>query len=180
MYDTKSRKWSTDWPSLNARREHHRCVVNNNNKVYVFGGSNFRDGFLDTIEELDLLLPTPSWRVLPQRLDKKLQKHLGYRCAIAHVKNSNNIIVAGGWNNKDKDLRSCEMICLDPTQEGETRTLPFMMTPRKEHALVLVENRFVVAIGGTSTGYQPIASVEYLDLEEEPQEEQQWRPLPSL
>ena len=172
VYDTKSRKWWTDWPPLNIRRDSHECVVNNN-KVYVLGGWNFTDGLLDSIEELDLLLPTPSWRVLPQRLEKK---QTGCR-AIAHPTIPHSIIVTGGSNGNDNYLCCCEMICLDPAQEGQTRALPSMTTPREDHALVLVENRFVVAMGGVSTGYQSISSVEYLDLEEE---QQQWRPLPSM
>ena len=43
-----------------------------------------------------------------------------------------------------------------------------------------MENRFVVAMGGDSTGSRAVSSVEYSDLEEEAQEQQQWRPLPSM
>ena len=64
-------------------------------------------------------------------------------------------------------------------KEGQTRTLPSMMTPRSEHTLILVENRFIVAMGGESNGSRIVSSVEYVDLEEEPQEQEQWRPLPS-
>ena len=52
------------------------------------------------------------------------------------------------------------------------------MKARAHHTLVLVENRFVVAMGGHD-GSQHLSSVEYLDLEQEPKE-QQWRLLPSM
>ena len=175
VYDTRSEEWSTDWPLLNIGRLHHASVYTTNKKVYVIGGCNEKIDPLDSIEEIDLSLPTASWRVLPQRLNKKRNGC----CAIAHPKNPNNIIVVGGYNKNDKCLRCCEMMCLDPTQEGQTRRLPSMMTPRAGHTLVLVENRFVVAMGGFN-GSQYLSSVEYLDLEEEAQEQQQWRPLPSM
>ena len=41
--------------------------------------------------------------------------------------------------------------------------------------MVVVEKRFLVVIGGFY-----LSSVEVLDLEEEPQEQQQWRLLPSM
>ena len=100
--------------------------------------------------------------------------------AIAHPQKPNTIIVVGGCNNNDMHLRCCEMVCLDQTEQGQTRRVPSMMTPRAHHALVLVEDRFVVAMGGESNGSRAISSVEYLDLEEEAQEQQQWRPLPSM
>ena len=175
VYDTTSKTWSTDWPLLNIGRHFHACIYTNNKKAYVIGGCNSNFEALDSIEEIDLSLPTPSWRVLPQRLNKKRS---GCR-AIAHPKNPNIIIVVGGYNNNDKYLRCCEMVCLDQTQQGQTRTLPSLTTPRAHHTLVLVENRFIVAMGG-SDGSRPLSSVEYLDLEEEAQEEQQWRPLPSM
>ena len=169
VYDTRSKEWSTDWP-LNIGRYSHASVYTHNKKAYVIGGYNE-----DSIEEIDLSLPSPSWRVLPQRLNKERSGC----CAIAHPKNPNYIIVVGG-SNSNFHLRCCEMICLDQTQGGQTRRLPPMTTPRARHALVLVENRFIVAMGGVSTGNRYLSSVEYLDLEEEPQEQQQWRPLPSM
>ena len=100
-------------------------------------------------------------------------------CAYASLDDPNIIIVVGGYNRNDKHLRCCEVICLDQTQQGQTRTLPTMTTPRALHTLVLVENRFIVAMGGYD-GSRRWSSVEYLDLEEEAQEQQQWRPLPSM
>ena len=172
----------TDWPRLNIGRRRHASVYTNNKKAYVIGGYctsfNIFDCPLDSIEEIDLSLPTPRWRVLPQRLKKKRSGC----CAIAHPKNPKYIIVVGGYNNNSKCLRSCEMLCLDEAQEGQPRRLPYMMTRRADHTVVLVENRFIVAMGGKSNGLRGlrrVSSVEYLDLEEA-QEQQQWRPLPSM
>ena len=173
VYDTRSKQWSTDWPLLNIGRGYHACVCTNDKKAYVVGGYDTNQYYLDSIEEIDLSLRTPRWRVLPQRLNKKRS---GCR-AIAHPKNPNNIIVVGGLCDNNY-LSCCEIIALNQTQEGQTRPLPSMTTPRAVHTLVLVENRFVVAMGGYD-GSGAVSSVEYLDLEE-PQEQQQWRPLPCI
>ena len=173
VYDTRSEEWST-WPDLKIGRNSHVSVYTHNKKAYVIGGYNSNGDPLDSIEEIDLSLPTPSWRVLPQRLNKKRDGC----CAIAHPKNPKIIILVGGYNKNDKCLRCCETICLDQLNEGQTRPLPPMTTPRAWHTLVLVENRFIVAMGGYDVS-QRVSSVEYLDLEEEAKE-QQWRLLPSM
>ena len=47
-----------------------RAVLTKNKKAYVVGGDTYqRRNALDRIEEIDLFLPTPSWRVLSQRLN---------------------------------------------------------------------------------------------------------------
>ena len=113
LYDTRTRTWSTDWPHLNIAISWHTCIRTNDNKVYVVGGGNSNDGRLDSMER--------------------------YGCrAIAHPKNPNSIIVVGGHDNEDKYL-SCCVISLQQTQEGETRRLPSMMTPRFKRTLVLVD-----------------------------------------
>ena len=157
----EARNGQTDWPLFNIARWWPASVYTINKKGYVIGGHNLDDGPLDSIEEINLSLPIPSWRVLPQRLKKK---RCGC-CAIAHPKNPNIIIVVGGCNNNDKFLRRCEMVCLDQRQQGQTRRVPSMTTPRTDHTLVLVENRFIVAMGGCDNS-QHLSSVEYLDLEE--------------
>ena len=175
VYDTRSKKWSTDWPLLNIGRSSHASVYTTNKKAYVIGGSSSSFKPFDSIEEIDLSLRTPSWKVLPQRLNKKRSGC----CAMPHPNNPNNIIVVGGHNG-DKYLSCCELICLDPTQEeGQARTLPSMMIPRAFHTLVLVHNHFLVAMGGHD-GSRTVSSVEYLDLEEEESQQQQWRPLPAM
>ena len=139
VYDTRSEEWSTDWPLLNIGRWYHASVYTNDKKAYVIGGYKSNTGPLDSIEEIDLSLPTPNWRVLSQGLNKKRS---GCR-AIAHPKNPNNVIVVGGYNDNesynDKHLRCCEMVCLDQTQDGQTR-LPSMTTPRAYHTLVLKQH----------------------------------------
>ena len=97
----------------------------------VGGDTRQRMGALDSIGEIDLSLPTPSWRVLPQRLNKE---RYGC-CAIAQPKNPNYIVVGGGCDCGDKPLRCCEVICW--TKHLKKR-LPSMMTPRVGHTLVLV------------------------------------------
>ena len=68
LYDNRSREESTDWPILNIGRHNHASVYTHNKKAYVIGGCNSNDGPLDSIEEIDLSLGTPGWRVLAQRL----------------------------------------------------------------------------------------------------------------
>ena len=177
MYDTRTKKWFTDWPDLNHARYLHTCVCTNNNKVYAIGGRNdqWRDGHaLDTVEELDLSRGTPQWRILPQRL-KKARAGCS---AVVDPTNPNNIIVVGGeCEGYCED--SCEIVSLEQAQEGQTTTIPSLPTPRGHHTLVLVENRFVVAMGGYNDRGQTVSAVEVLDLGEDPLQ-RQWRPLPSI
>ena len=86
------------WPDLNIARYYHACVcINNNNSktnnnkvVYAIGGNN--SGPLDRIEELDLSVGKPRWRILPQRLKKKRSG-----CSVVvDPTNPNNLIVVGG------------------------------------------------------------------------------------
>ena len=170
VYDSRRKNWETHWPDLNLARC-WLCCVCTSNKVYAIGG---HDGsHLDSIEQLDLSIPTPSWTILPQRLKTKRSRG----CAVVDPKNPNNIIVVGGLNLEDGCLSSCEVVSLE---EGQTRarTLPSLSTPRARHTLVLVENRFLVAMGGGNDSVPYLSSVEVLDLDEE--EQQEWRPLPSM
>ena len=173
VYDTTGNKGSTDVSPLGIVRVKHACVCTNN-KVYAIGGGNphfnGNESNLDIVEVLDLP-PNRGWNLLPQRLSKRRSGC----CAVVHPKNPNIIIVVGGYNDNDKYLSCCETIALE---QGQTVTLPSLMTPRAYHMLALVENRFVVAMGGYD-GSQVVSSVEYLDLEEATQQ-QQWRPLPSM
>ena len=123
---------------------------------------------------LDLSLPCPSWRILPQRLKKE---RIGCQ-AVVDPKNLNNIIVVGGYNYKAYHS-CCEVVSLQRGQEEQTRTIPSLMTPRCGHAMVLVENRFLVVMGGRNGCVGYLSSVEVLDLDEAP-EQQQWHPLPSM
>ena len=59
VYDTRTRKWSKDWPDLNIGRRGHSCVTTNN-KVYVIGGCGYKK--VDSIEVLDLSESTPRWK----------------------------------------------------------------------------------------------------------------------
>ena len=172
-YDTRTREWSIG-PKMNTftYRKQHTCV-SVKNKVYALGGTDY--SALDSIEVLDLSLPRPSWRILPQRLKKK---RIGCQ-AVVDPKNPNNIIVVGGSNYKGKYLRSCEVVSLQERQEEQTRTIPSLMTPRCGHAMVLVESRFLVVMGGSNKINEHLASVEVLDLDEDP-EEQEWRSLPPM
>ena len=61
-YDTRSEERSTNWPLLNIARFHHASVYTTHKRAYVIGGYNN-----DSIEEINLSLPTPRWRVLPQQ-----------------------------------------------------------------------------------------------------------------
>ena len=171
VYDTKTREWS-DGPQLKIRRGSHTCVFATN-KVYALGGWGGGKRALDSIEVLDLSLALPSWRILPQRLKKKRK---GCQ-AVVDPKNPNNIIVVGGFNSTY--LRCCEVVSLQEGQEEQTRTIPSLMTPRCGHAMVLVENRFLVVMGGRNGCVGYLSSVEVLDLDEAP-EQQQWHPLPSM
>ena len=176
VYDTRTKEWSQDWPDLNIGRDRHTCVTANN-KVYVIGGySCEKGGSLDSIEELDLSLPTPRWRVLPQRLKTKRETC----CAVVNPTDPNMVIVVGGWNSEHGILASCENVSLEGEQEleGHTRTIPSLTIKRYAFGLVVVENRFLVAIGGVNEGNY-FASVEVLDLYEAPRD-QQWRVLPSM
>ena len=177
VYDTRTREWSQDWPDLNIGRIHHTCVTTNN-KVYVIGGYNYEEGGeLDSIEELDLSVPTPRWRILPQRL----QCNREVCCAAVDPKDPNKVIVVGG-RNKSGVLASCETVSLEEEQEGQTRTMPSLTTERYNFSLVAVKKRFLVVIGGervTEGTSERLSSVEVLDLYEAP-EEQQWRALPSM
>ena len=172
VYDTRTRKWSKDWPDLNIGRRGHTCVTTNN-KVYVIGGCGYKKGSLDSIEVLDLSESTPRWRILPQRL-----KHKRSCYAAATLEDPSKVIVVGGLN-KNGDLASCEIVCLEQGQEGQTRTVPSLMTPRCELSLVAVENRFLVAVGGKCNRWEHLSLVEVLDLAAAP-EEQRWRSLPSM
>ena len=171
VYDTKTREWS-DGPQLKIGRAHHTCVTAKS-KVYALGGWVGGNRSLDFVEVLDLSLPLPSWRILPQRLGKK---RMGCQ-AVVDPKNPNNIIVVGGFNSTY--LRCCEVVSLQEGQEEQTRTIPSLMTPRCGHAMVLVENRFLVVMGGRNGCVGYLSSVEVLDLDEAP-EQQQWHPLPSM
>ena len=162
VYDTRTQSWATDWPDLNIPRFGHACVCTNN-KIYVLGG--YRNGVIDSIEELDVSLATPSWRILPQRLTTKRTEF----CAAVDPNNPNNIIVVGGHDEEFNKLTSCEILSLET---GRTRTIPSLTTPRHKHMMVVVEKRFLVVIGGFH-----LSSVEVLDLDEEPQE---WRLVPSM
>ena len=140
VYDTRTKKWSTNWPALNNARFMHACVCTNN-KVYAIGGYCF--DYLNTVEELDLSLRTPEWRVLPQRLQKKRS----LCSAVVDPTNPNNIIVVGGAGEGGD---SCEIISLT-AQEGPTETIPPLTTGREGLRTVVVENRFIVAMGGCWT-----------------------------
>ena len=245
VYDTRTQQWITNhdnndnafsWPNLNIGRYQHACCcvstptttsTNNHNKIYTIGGYSHNYGPLDVIEELDLSLPIPSWRILPQRLQ---QKRSGC-CVVVDPHNPHNLIVVGGFNKKDKTLATCEIVSLEPQQpptpqqEAPTaallqqqqqqqqqhqsttttrrRTLPSMTTPRANHTMVLVENRFLVVMGGNCYNHKHrfnnnhrnnkrnknhkkknkrhvvLSSVEVLDLEQEPHR-LQWRTLPSM
>ena len=174
VYDTRTQEWSSDWPDLNTGRWYHTCITVGN-KIYVLGGDN--GTVLDSIEELDLSLPTLQWRILPRRL----QNHrCGCRAVVDPRNPNNSIIVVGGRNKQYKSFTSCEIVALGHQGQqagGQTMTIPPLSTPRVYHALVLVENRFLVVLGGNNSEY--LSSVEVLDLIQAPQQ-QQWRALPSM
>ena len=166
LYDTRTKEWSQDWPDLNIGRSRHTCVTTNN-KVYVIAGYNDENGGpLDSIEELDLSLPTPRWRVLPQRLKTKRD----FCCAVVDPTDPNTVIVVGGSDTEHEPLASCEIVSLEEEQnhEGRTRTIPSLRTKRFRFGLVVVENRFLVAIGGGLSTV--LDSVEVLDLYEGPRD----------
>ena len=182
VYDTRTREWSQDWPELNIGRQFASCVATNN-KVYVIGGRNadvnaVNDNSgetLNSVEELDLSLPSPRWRILPQRLQTARQG-----CgAVVDPKNPNNILVVGGCNDEDRYLTSCEVFSLQQEQDEQTRTIPELSTARMYHSMVVVQNRFLVVVGGWESYDECLSSVEFLDLEE-PTQEQQWHSLPSM
>ena len=177
VYDTRTKEWSDDWPDLNIGRESPTCVTTKN-KVYAIGGRNSEEGgSLDSIEELDLSLRTPRWRVLPQRLQTKRSSC----CAVVDPTDPNAVIVVGGVSSRGREtLTSCEIVSLEeePNHDGHTRTIPSLMTARSKFGLVVVENRFLVAIGGENEVTYS-ASVEVLDLYEAPRD-QQWHALPSM
>ena len=186
VYDTRTKEWSQDWPDLNIGRSRHTCVTTNN-KVYVIAGYNDENGGpLDSIEELDLSLPTPRWRVLPQRLKTKRKEF----CAVVDPTDITKVIVVGGGCDGDDDtlacdgddetLASCEIVSLEEehNHEGQARAIPSLRTKRAAFGLVVVKNRFLVAIGGVDE-MKYSASVEVLDLHEGPRD-QQWRALPSM
>ena len=196
LYDAATKKWSP-LPSLNNGRYDHACVTTtSNNRVYVVGGSHTTGrnnrGLLDTIEELDLSYRRPRWLVLSRRLETKRE---GCR-AVVDPRDENNIIVVGGRNEDGEFLTSCEVVPLGrgqrrggdsqtptttttttTTTTANTATIPPLNTPRAYHTLVVVENRFLVAIGGHG-GIHTLSSVEMLDLDSPGQ--LQWCPLPSM
>ena len=175
VYDTRTKEWSQDWPELNTGRRYHSCVTTNN-KVYVVGGRYHCMHTTDCVEELDLSAPSPRWTILPQRLKTKR----GGCRTVVDPNNTNNIIVVGGSNIEDEYLASCEIISLQQEQGEQTRTMPPLLTPHADHSMVVVQNRFLVVMGGRTNDREHVSSVEFLDLEECPQEQQQWHPLPSM
>ena len=156
VYDTTTRLW-TPLPDLNIGRW-KAAIVSTNNKVYVIGGRSV-NGRERSIEELDLSRNPRRWSVLPQELATKRE---GCR-AVVHPRNNDSIIVVGGFNGRDRYLTTCEIVNVGQGHGEATGTLPPMTSPRKDHGLVLLDNRFLIAIGGSNGS--PLPSVEMLQLD---------------
>ena len=65
VHDTRSKKWSTDWPLYNVGRFYHACVCTNDKKEYVIGVSSRQHQ-----REIDLSLRTSRWRVLSRHTSR--------------------------------------------------------------------------------------------------------------
>ena len=156
VYDTTTRLWAS-LPDLNVGRW-KAAIVSTNNRVYVIGGRSV-NGRERSIEELDLSRNPRRWSVLPQELATKRE---GCR-AVVHPRNNDSIIVVGGFNGRDRYLTTCEIVNVGQGHGEATGTLPPMTSPRKDHGLVLLDNRFLIAIGGSNGS--PLPSVEMLQLD---------------
>ena len=111
--------------------------------------------FEDSIEELDLSLPTPRWRILPQRLKVKRT----FCQAVIDPRDKNSIIVVGGKaDSRGPNLAACEVVWVgegkgkekkdkNNNSKGKTKTgsreIPPMKTPRSAFSLVVVGNRLL-------------------------------------
>ncbi|XP_030589397.1 kelch-like protein 7 isoform X2 [Archocentrus centrarchus] len=121
-------------------------------KIYTSGGSKVGALALDLFESYDTV--TESWQVNTSMLVS--------RCSHGSVEANGLIYVCGGMAGtgvSGRVLRNCEVY--DPSAQ-QWRTLHEMRVARKNHGLVVVNNRIYAVGGQGSTG--GLDSVEYYDI----------------
>ena len=193
LYNIRTKSWSV-LPGLRKERVGAACVCVNQ-KIYTIGGSNANnneeeeeDGDLceNTIEVLDLAVPSRGWTLLPTRM-----KQGRYGCA-AVVDYRGDILIIGGYNhnhnhnNKVVLLNSIEVfdtrnqVFFNSAITTTTRSLqPPMLSGRCGHGAITLNNgRILVVLGGKTIKDGASTTAELLILDDDGN--RQWTPLPSM
>jgi len=133
----KTEKWATLTPMSTARIDF--AAVVKDNIIYVFGGFN-SDGIMSSTERyyIDFNL----WEDLPDMPHKGHRHHVSGYCAIS-ITGISEIYIVGGFT------RSLDVFDTGPSLAWKNPTyLRDMPERRRDAAVLLLKNKYLVVIGG--------------------------------
>ncbi|MCK4665477.1 carboxypeptidase-like regulatory domain-containing protein [Candidatus Dependentiae bacterium] len=141
VFDVINKTWDT-FPSLNTSRSYH-CSEVVGDTIYVFGGGNSTDAFLDSIEKITI--GDPSWTTISTTLPSGWKQ-------MASCELSGKIYIVGGQNSG----ATGDLLIFDPADESITE-LTSSTTPRFLAGLISTPFRLFF-VGGDNAG--PLTTVE--------------------
>lgn len=148
--------WGLFPDMIYARRDLATVIVGD--LLYAIGGKDAAGKSLASVECIDLSNPAASWQ---ERTP--MTRHRDNFAAT--VVSGSVIVVAGGYNERSKRLKSVEYFDTMNSRAGWT-ALPDLSEPRSHFALSVFESNLVVAGGYTGFGLIPLDTVETIPIKD--------------
>jgi dihydrofolate reductase len=156
-YDIPNNKWEMVNSNMNMERWNH-AAVKVGNKVYIIGGEDENNNYLDSMEIFDVSSNTFQQGNIP-----KLPIALSYMSAIAIGK---WIVVTGGYNNDDVHIADSYVYDTEQNMWKDDIKCLKMNVARIAHTATVLGGDTIYICGGKDNNYNTLDSIEYISFED--------------